>query len=78
MCTVPALRCHDVQILQGVGVQDDQDLAQADPEDLLSLVNEFLTTNEGQRAVRGGKRPDLAEVAFWINNARLATQNQAA
>lgn len=78
MCTVPALRCHDAQILQGVGVANRQDLAQARPEDLLSLVNEFCLTSEGQAILRSGKMPDLNEVQFWIENARQSQQNQAA
>lgn len=78
MCDVPALRCHDAQILQGVGVENVHDLAQATAEDLFSLVDEFVSTSEGQRILRNGKRPDLEEVSFWIANARRSHQTQAA
>ncbi len=78
MCTVPGLRGHDAQILSGVGIESKLDLAEMNAEDLLPLVNEFVSSSEGMRVLRGGKPPDLAEVSQWIANAKQVVQNKAA
>lgn len=78
MCTIPGLRGHAARILQGVGVQDAQDLATATPADLLSLVQDYLTTPEGEQISRGDAPPDHAEVQGWIDNATSVLNQRAA
>ena len=78
MCTVPGLRCHDAQILSGVGIETKLDLAEMNAEDLLPLVNEFVSSSEGIRILRNSKPPDLEEVSQWIANARQVVHNRAA
>ena len=78
MCSVPGLRGHDAQLLQGGGVENYLDLADSSVDDLLALVSEFAQSSEGQRIIRSGKQPDWEEVNFWIENARWAASNQAA
>ncbi len=78
MCTIPGLRGHAARILQGVGVQDAQDLATATTADLLSLVQDYMATPEGEQISRGDAPPDLGEVQGWIDNATSVLHHRAA
>ena len=78
MCSVPGLRGHDAQILTGVGIESNHDLAELNAEDLLPLVDEFTNSSEGQRILRSSKAPDHEEVTKWISDAREVLQNKAA
>ena len=66
MCRVPNVYGHDAQILTEVGVIDPADLARRKPADLLALLGPALATREGERILRGGTPPDLAEVTDWV------------
>lgn len=70
MCRVPGLRGHDSQVLVGSGFTSAEEIAAMKPADLLEFVDPFCDTPEGQRALRGSARPDLAEVTQWVAGAR--------
>lgn len=70
MCAVPGLRGHDSQVLVGSGFASAEEIAAMKPADLLEFVDPFCDTPEGQRALRGSARPDLAEVTEWVQGAR--------
>lgn len=70
MCAVPGLRGHDSQVLVGSGFASAEEIAAMKPAELLEFVDPFCDTAEGQRALRGSARPDLAEVTEWIAGAR--------
>jgi hypothetical protein len=72
MCRVPELRGHDAQILVASGVTDPKDLASVDPASLFEMIEPFLSTREAEEILRGGTRPDLDEVADWIDWAQHA------
>ncbi|MFM7073799.1 MAG: DUF4332 domain-containing protein [Planctomycetota bacterium] len=72
MCRVPELRGHDAQILVASGVTDPKDLASVDPASLFEMIEPFLATREAEEILRGGSRPDLDEVADWIDWAQHA------
>lgn len=79
ICCIPEVRGHDVQILVACGFRDVTDVANADDNQMLHLVNQFIETSEGQRVVRSGKLPDLDEIQDWILWAGEArTINRAA
>ncbi len=78
MCQVPELRGHDAQILVACGVTSPEDLAAQKPASLLSIVEPFSRTKEGERMIRNGKNPDLAEVTEWIQWAANARSIKAA
>lgn len=78
VCTVPELRGHDSQILVACGVTEAEQLAGKRPVDLFTIVGPFADTSEGERIVRGGKKPDLEEVTDWIRFAQQARPLQAA
>lgn len=77
-CEVPNLRGHDAQILTAVGVRGSVELSQATSATLLKKVNSFVETSAGQRILRGGSPPDLAEIKDWISwSQRTARPNAA-
>lgn len=78
VCTVPELRGHDSQILVACGITEAEQLAGKRPVDLFTIVGPFADTSEGERIVRGGKKPDLEEVTDWIRFAQQARPLQAA
>jgi predicted flap endonuclease-1-like 5' DNA nuclease len=78
-CRVPNLRALDVKILVACGICEPEDLAKCEALDLLDRVDLFVSTSEGQRAIRGGgHQPDLDIVTGWIESARHARTLKAA
>lgn len=77
-CRVPELRGHDAQILVACGVDQPQELAEFTAEELLDLVQPFVDSPDGQRVLRGGSAPDLAEVRDWISWGKQARPLKAA
>jgi hypothetical protein len=77
-CRVPNLRSLDVKILVACGICEPEELAQCEALDLLDQVDLFISTSEGQRAIRGGSQPDLDVVTNWIESARHARALKAA
>ena len=45
-------------------------IAKMGPAELLAIVDPYCGSTEGQRYLRGGKRPDLEEVTDWIEWAQ--------
>lgn len=78
VCRVPNLRGHDAQMLVGARLDEIETLADQTADDVLSAVEEFLQTPEGERVLRGNARPDLDEVTDWITWARQARPLQTA
>ncbi len=78
VCRVPMLRGHDAQLLVAAEVTTPEELAQCDAGELLGVVDTIARSNDGQRILRGGKRPDLAEVTDWINYGRQHRELMAA
>ena len=66
VCTVPNLRGHDAQILVACGWRTPEQIAAAQPRQMLSVVEPFAGSSEGQRIIRSGRKPDLAEISNWI------------
>ena len=71
-CRIPELRGHDAQILVALGITDPQELARHEPQELWGKVAPFVTSNQGKRIIRNGKKPDLQEVSNWIHWAAAA------
>lgn len=72
VCRVPNLRGHDAQFLVACQVRTAEQLRACEPHQLLQQVSSFLNTSVGQRLLRGGTAPDLAEVTEWIVAAKDA------
>lgn len=77
-CQIPGIRGHDAQILVACGFDDPSEITEAEPEQILSLVEEFVDSPEGKSVLRGGKNPDIAEVKDWIQWSKKARPLQAA
>ena len=54
------------------------ELAESNAADLLQCVDEFVATPVGERILRGGDRPHLAEVTNWIAWAGRPRSQKAA
>lgn len=72
VCRVPNLRGHDAQFLVACQIVTAEQLRGCEPRQLLQKVLAFINTTVGQRLLRGGTAPDLAEVTEWIVAARDA------
>ena len=77
-CTVPQLRGHDAQFLVACDICAVEELARANPAELLQRVEAYIATPAGERVLRGGERPDMKEVTEWIARAGQGTQKRAA
>jgi hypothetical protein len=77
-CRVPNLRSLDVKLLVACGICEPEELAKCEALDLLDRVDLFVSTSDGQRAIRGGSQPDLDVVTGWIESARHARTLKAA
>lgn len=78
VCQIPELRGHDAQILVACGVTTPEELAAKNPSSLLNIVEPFSHTKEGERIIRSGRKPDLAEVTEWVQWAANARSFKAA
>jgi DNA repair exonuclease SbcCD ATPase subunit len=78
MCQIPELRGHDAQILVACRITTPENLASAKPAELFAVVEPFSRTKEGERIIRNGQKPDLAEVTEWIQWAANARSLKAA
>jgi predicted flap endonuclease-1-like 5' DNA nuclease len=78
VCRVPWLRGHDAQILVACDVTDPEILAKLDAASLWKSVQPFVESAEGKRLLRSSKKPNLEEVADWIQWASRARTLRAA
>jgi hypothetical protein len=78
MCCVPGLRGHDAQVLVACGITEAADLRRISPSALYAMVRPFLETDEGRRALRSARTPDLAEVTAWVEAAQRTRALRAA
>lgn len=78
MCQIPELRGHDAQILVACRITTPENLATQKPDELFAIVEPFSRTKEGERIIRNGRKPDLAEVTEWIQWAANARSLKAA
>lgn len=69
-CQIPRLRGHDAQFLVACGYRTVEQVVAASPETVLVDIQAFLMTSDGERLLRVGNEPDLAEVKGWIENAK--------
>ena len=77
-CTIPNLTSAGAQLLVASGVRDADDLANAEADTLINLIDEFALTSDGQRILREGAPPARADVERWIAAAKEQAQKRAA
>ena len=78
VCRIPNLRGHDAQLLVACDLTEPEVIASMQPRQLLDVVLPFARSKDGQKIIRTGKDPDLAEVTDWINWATKTRSIQAA
>ncbi len=78
VCRIPNLRGHDAQILVACNMIEPEEIATMQPQALFDFVGPFSDTKEGQKIIRSGKKPDLAEISDWIAWAQKTRSIQAA
>ena len=65
-CSIPGMGSIAAQLLVAVGVRDPEDLANADPEMLINMMDEFCDSADGQRMLRDSPPPDEDKLRTWI------------
>ena len=77
-CAIPNLTSGAAQLLVAAGVRDADDLANAEADTLINLIDEFAETSDGQRILRDGTPPKRDDVERWIASAKEQARKQAA
>ncbi|MCH9655548.1 MAG: DUF4332 domain-containing protein [Planctomycetes bacterium] len=78
VCCIPGLRGHDAQVLVACGFIEPSAIARSSPDELFEKVQAFVNTYEGERLLRGAKKPDFNEITDWINWSQQARELHAA
>jgi hypothetical protein len=68
--TLPELSGTKAQLLVGSGYRDVAAISAADAGAIRAALSTFAITSEGERLLRGGKLPEEAEIARWIEDAK--------
>ena len=66
---VPGLRGTHAQLFVGAGYRTTEDIALAEPADVMTAMLSFAQTRDGQRVLRDGASPDLERITTWIKSA---------
>lgn len=69
-CTVPEISGTVAQLLVGAGIHSADDLAHANPNDLIDMVQEFARSKDGVAILRSSAPPDGEKVKSWIAAAQ--------
>ena len=77
-CTIPGLPSIAAQLLVAVGVRDGDDLANAEADMLINMIDEFCDTPDGQRILRDAVPPTEPKIQAWINLAQDMQKKSAA
>ncbi len=77
-CAIANLTSAGAQLLVAAGVRDADDLANAEADTLINLIDEFALTSDGQRILRDGAPPKRDEIDRWIAAAKEKARKRAA
>ncbi|MEL6104649.1 MAG: DUF4332 domain-containing protein [Planctomycetota bacterium] len=77
VCQLGSLCGYKAQLLVGVECRAVDQLAVEEAGDLAAEIADFAVTKAGERILRSGSPPDVAEVQKWIDEAR-GKQSRAA
>ena len=70
MCHVPNLTLDDAQILAASGIDSPEDLFDADLDNLLRSIHEFLRSDQGRRFESASERYGQSRLGYWRKGAR--------
>ncbi len=77
-CTIPHITSIAAQLLVAVGVRDADDLASAESDMLINMIDEFCDTPDGQRILRDAAPPAEPQIQNWITSAQDMQKKSAA
>ncbi len=77
-CTIPNITSIAAQLLVAVGVRDADDLANAEADMLINMIDEFCDTPDGQRVLRDATPPAESQIQSWISSAQEIQKKKAA
>ena len=77
-CTVPDINSLAAQLLVAVGIREADDLASAEPDMLVNMIEEYCESADGLRTLRDAPPPSREKVKSWITNARDVAAKRAA
>lgn len=77
-CEIPKIHGHDAQILAGCGFENAAEVASTKPKAILSLVGDYVKTDEAKFVIRDGQPPDLDEVTNWVTWSKQGRSLKAA
>ncbi|MBL8779581.1 MAG: DUF4332 domain-containing protein, partial [Alphaproteobacteria bacterium] len=61
-----------------VGIREADDLASAEPDMLVNMIEEYCESADGLRTLRDAPPPSREKVKSWITNARDVAAKRAA
>jgi energy-coupling factor transporter ATP-binding protein EcfA2 len=70
MCFVPGVSLDDAQVLTAVGIDSPPDLIQADRDELRRRIDQFVTSDPGDRFRHGRSRYTSERLERWQSAAR--------
>ncbi len=76
MCGLADLNATDSKLLVAAGCTDVEQLASAEPTELLVQILVVCDSSAGERILRGASHPDLAKVKRWIAAAATVSAPQ--
>jgi Domain of unknown function (DUF4332)/Zinc dependent phospholipase C len=77
-CSVPGLDSMATQLLVAVSVRDADDLANADADMVVNMIEEFCESPDGRRVARDAEPPTRDQVEKWIAAAKGTAERRAA
>ncbi len=77
-CAIANLTSAGAQLLVAAGVRDADDLANAEADTLINLIEEFAETSDGQRILRDATPPKRDDIERWIAAAKDQARKRAA
>ena len=77
-CTVPDITSLAAQLLVAVGMREADDLANADADMLVNMIEEYCESADGLRVLRDAPPPSREKVKSWIAAARDIAAKRAA
>ncbi len=78
VCSVAGLDSLATQLLVAVGVRDADDLANADADMVVNMIEEFCESPDGRRVARNTEPPSRDMVEAWIASAKSGAAKRAA
>ena len=70
VCQIPDLHGYGASLLVACGYNQPQQVAESDPAELISQVQEFCETKQGQRILRSAQPPSAKRIRRWVELAQ--------